>query len=251
VILVTGAAAGIGFGIAEAFAKAGGRVALGDVNERGVRDAAARLGTDGVFAQAVDVRDAGSVEQFVAAAETALGPVRVAVANAGIYPNCPVLEMTVEEWDRVIETNMRGVFLTCQAAARSMVAAKAGGKIITIASGAYASGRKGASHYCASKAGVVMFTKVLAMEMGPHRVNVNCIAPGLVTVDRDVTQVSDEYVNTLVSGIPWGRPGTPADIARAALFLASADADFITGEVLSVDGGSSTGRTHLPYSRAL
>ena len=157
--------------------------------------------------------------------------------------------MTVEEWDRVMETNLRGVFLTCQAAARGMVARGRGGKIITLASGAASSGRKGAAHYCASKAGVVMFTKVLAMEMGPHRINVNCIAPGLVTVDRDVTQVSEEYVKTLVGNIPWGRAGTPVDIARAALFLASPDADFITGEVLSVDGGSGTGRTYLPYSR--
>jgi 3-oxoacyl-[acyl-carrier protein] reductase len=95
--------------------------------------------------------------------------VTIAVANAGIYPNCPVLEMTLEEWDRVIATNMRGVFLTCQAAARRMVAAKTRGKIITISSGAHNSGRKGAAHYCASKAGVVMFTKVLAMELGPSR----------------------------------------------------------------------------------
>jgi NAD(P)-dependent dehydrogenase (short-subunit alcohol dehydrogenase family) len=130
-----------------------------------------------------------------------------------------------------------------------MVARGTGGKIITLASGAASSGRKGAAHYCASKAGVVMFTKVLAMELGPHRVNVNCIAPGLVTVDRDETQVSDEYVKTLVGNIPWGRAGTPADIARAALFLASAEADCITGETLAVDGGSGTGRTHLPYSR--
>jgi NAD(P)-dependent dehydrogenase (short-subunit alcohol dehydrogenase family) len=249
-VVVTGAAAGIGFGISEAFHKAGARVALGDFNEAAVHKAAARLGEPArVFAHPVDVRDGGSVEKFFAVAETALGPVSIAVANAGIYPNCPVLEMTIEEWDRVMETNMRGVFLTCQAAARRMVAKKTPGKIITLASGAYASGRKGASHYCASKAGVVMFTKVLAMEMGPHHINVNCIAPGLVTVDRDVTQVSQEYVETLVSNIPWGRAGTPADIARAALFLASPDADFITGEVLSVDGGSGTGRTYLPYSR--
>ena len=248
-VLVTGAAAGIGFGISEAFHRAGARVALGDLDEPAVRRAAARLGGSRVFAQAVDVRDAASVERLVAATESALGAVDVAVANAGIYPNCPVLEMTVDEWDRVIETNMRGVFLTCQAAARRMVSRQAPGKIITISSGAYASGRKGAAHYCASKAGVVMFTKVLAMELGPHRINVNCIAPGLVTVDRDVTQVSDDYVNTLVANIPWGRAGTPADIANAALFLASADADFITGEVLSVDGGSGTGRTYLPFSR--
>ena len=248
-VLVTGAAAGIGFGITEAFHQAGARVALGDVNDAGLQKAAERLGRSSrVFTHPVDVRDRTSVATFFAAAEAAVGPVTVAVANAGVYPNCPVVEMAVEEWDRVQETNMRGVFLTCQAAARSMMA-RGAGKIITLASGAYASGRKGAAHYCASKAGVVMFTKVLAMEMGPHHVNVNCIAPGLVTVDRDVTQVSEEYVKTLVGNIPWGRPGTPADIARAALFLASPDADFITGEVLSVDGGSGTGRTYLPYSR--
>jgi 3-oxoacyl-[acyl-carrier protein] reductase len=248
-VLVTGAAAGIGFGIAEAFHEAGARVALGDVNPAGLERAAERLGRSArVVTHPVDVRDHASVATLFAAVERALGPVTIAVANAGIYPNCPVVEMPVEEWDRVMETNVRGVFLTCQAAARSMMA-RGAGKIITLASGAYASGRKGAAHYCASKAGVVMFTKVLAMEMGPHHVNVNCIAPGLVTVDRDVTQVSEDYVKTLVGNIPWGRAGTPADIARAALFLASPDADFITGEVLSVDGGSGTGRTYLPYSR--
>ena len=249
-VLVTGAATGIGFGIAHAFHQAGARLALGDVDEAGLARAAERLGrSPRVFTHPVDVRDAGSVAALFRAAETALGPITIAVANAGIYPNCPVLEMTIEEWDQVMETNVRGVFLTCQAAARSMMTRGTGGKIITLASGAYNSGRKGASHYCASKAGVVMFTKVLAMEMGPHHINVNCIAPGLVTVDRDVTQVSEEYVKTLVGNIPWGRAGTPADIARAALFLASPDADFITGEVLSVDGGSGTGRTYLPYSR--
>ena len=249
-VLVTGAAAGIGYGISEAFHAAGARVVLGDLNETALVRAADRLRrSPRVFTHPVDVRQAASVDKLVAAAERAFGPVTVAIANAGVYPNCPVVEMSVEEWDRVMEINMRGVFLTCQAAARSMVARGAGGKIVTLASGAAFSGRKGAAHYCASKAGVVMFTKVLAMELGPHRVNVNCIAPGLVTVDRDETQVSEEYVKTLVGNIPWGRAGTPADIARAALFLASPEADFITGETLAVDGGSGTGRTYLPYSR--
>jgi NAD(P)-dependent dehydrogenase (short-subunit alcohol dehydrogenase family) len=249
-VLVTGGAAGIGYGIGEAFHTAGARVALGDLDEPALARAAARLGgSPRVFTHPLDVRQAASVETFFAAVEHACGPVTVAIANAGIYPNCPVVEMTVAEWDRVMETNMRGVFLTCQAAARRMVARGAGGKIVTLASGAASSGRKGAAHYCASKAGVVMFTKVLAMELGPYRINVNGIAPGLVTVDRDVTQVSEAYVKTLVGNIPWGRAGTPADIARAALFLASPDADFITGETLAVDGGSGTGRTYLPYSR--
>jgi 3-oxoacyl-[acyl-carrier protein] reductase len=248
-VLVTGAGAGIGLGIAQASHGAGARVALGDLQEPGLARAADKLGrSERVLTHAVDVRDAKSVDAFVQAAERAIGPLTVAVANAGVYPNSPVLDMTVEEWDRVIETNMRGVFLTCQAAARQMVAQGTPGKLITISSGAYNSGRKGAAHYCASKAGVVMFTKVLAMELGQHRINVNCIAPGLITVDRNLNEVSDEYVKTLVATIPWGRPGSPEDIARAALFLASPFAEFITGEVLSVDGGSGTGRTYLPYS---
>jgi 3-oxoacyl-[acyl-carrier protein] reductase len=249
-VLVTGGAAGIGFGMGAAFHAAGARVALGDMNTSVLGRAAEHLGaSDRVFTHAVDVRDASSVAKFIAASESALGPVTIAIGNAGIYPNCPVLEMTQEEWDRVIETNMRGVFLTCQAVARRMVAAKTPGKIITISSGAHNSGRRGAAHYCASKAGMVMFTKVLAMELGPHHINVNCIAPGIITVDHDVSQVSDEVLTTLVRNIPWGRTGTPADIAHAALFLASPEADFITGAVLSVDGGSGTGRTYLPYSR--
>jgi len=249
VVLVTGAGAGIGFGIAQAFHQAGARVALGDLREPGLARAAEQLGgSERVFTHPLDVRDDRSVANFVLAAERSIGPITVAVANAGVYPNSPVLDMTTEEWDRVIETNLRGVFLTCQAVARRMVAQAMPGKLITISSGAYNSGRKGAAHYCASKAGVVMFTKVLAMELGQHRINVNCIAPGLVTVERNTNEVSDEYVRTLVATIPWGRPGSPEDIARAALFLASPFAEFITGEVLSVDGGSGTGRTYLPYS---
>jgi 3-oxoacyl-[acyl-carrier protein] reductase len=251
VVLVTGAGAGIGLGIARAFLEAGARVALGDLREPSLATAQSRLGrSERVFAHPVDVRDGQAVERFVKAAEHALGPATVAVANAGVYPNSPVLEMATDEWDRVLETNLRGVFLTCQAVGRRMVAQGTRGKLITISSGAYNSGRKGAAHYCASKAGVVMFTKVLAMELAPHGINVNCIAPGLITVDRDVTQVSDEYVQALVDTIPIGRAGTPEDIARAALFLASPLAEFVTGEVLSVDGGSGTGRTWLPYSGA-
>lgn len=248
-VLVTGAGGGIGLGIAQAFHQAGARVALGDLHEPGLARAAERLGgSERVFTHPIDVRDDRSVADFVQATEHAIGPVTVAVANAGIYPNSPVLDMTTEEWDRVIETNLRGVFLTCQAVARRMVAEGIPGKLITISSGAYNSGRKGAAHYCASKAGVVMFTKVLAMELGPHRINVNCIAPGLVALERSVDEVSEEVVRAIVAAIPWGRPGTPEDIAHAALFLASPFAEFITGEVLSVDGGVGTGRTHLPYS---
>jgi 3-oxoacyl-[acyl-carrier protein] reductase len=247
VVLVTGAGAGIGFGIAQAFHAAGARVALGDFRGEALERARGKL-TGDVFTQVMDVRDEESVDDFVGAAERALGPAQIAVANAGIYPNRAVLDMTVDEWDRVMETNVRGVFPTCRAAARRMVSHGAGGKIITLASGAAQSGRRGAAHYCASKAGVVMFTKVLAMELAEHRITVNAIAPGLVSVEDGTSTLSEEYVRTLVSTIPLGRVGTPDDIARAALFLASPLAEWVTGSVLSVDGGSSTGRTWLPFS---
>jgi 3-oxoacyl-[acyl-carrier protein] reductase len=247
VVLVTGAGAGIGQGIARAFHAAGARVALGDVREAGLKRTAAELGA-GVFSQVVDVRDATGVARFVESAEKALGPVTIAVANAGIYPNSPVLEMTVDEWDAVMETNVRGVFLTCQAVARRMVAHTIAGKIITISSGAYNSGRVGASHYCASKAAVVMFTKVLALELAGQHVNVNCIAPGLITVNSEGSPISREYIDALMKQIPWGRAGVPADIAHAALFLASPYAEYMTGEVLAVNGGTSAGRAFLPLS---
>jgi 3-oxoacyl-[acyl-carrier protein] reductase len=247
VVLVTGAAAGIGEGIARAFHAAGARVGLGDVREGPLQRVASALGSE-VFAHALDVRDADSVARFVETAEKALGPVTVAVANAGIYPNSPVLEMTVAEWDRVMETNVRGVFLTCQAAARRMVATRTAGKIVTISSGAYSSGRVGASHYCASKAAVVMFTRVLALELAGHHINVNCIAPGLITVNSESSPVSAEYVAALTRQIPWGRAGVPKEIAHAALFLASPYAEYMTGEVLAVNGGTSAGRAFLPLS---
>jgi NAD(P)-dependent dehydrogenase (short-subunit alcohol dehydrogenase family) len=129
-----------------------------------------------------------------------------------------------------------------------MVAHGTRGKIVTISSGAYQSGRVGAGHYCASKAGVVMFTRVLALELARHRINVNCIAPGLIEVEGEVSPISREYTDALTRQIPWGRVGQPEDIARAVMFLASPSADYVTGEVLAVNGGASAGRAFLPLS---
>src|SRR5262245_51487107 len=157
VVLVTGAGAGIGAAISAAFHETGARVALGDLSAPALERAKDRLGRSArVWARAMDVRDPGSVGELVSDAGRAFGPATVAIANAGIYPNCAVLDLSVEEWDRVMDTNLRGVFLTCQAVGRQMVARATRGKIITISSGAYNSGRRGAAHYCASKAGVVM-----------------------------------------------------------------------------------------------
>jgi 3-oxoacyl-[acyl-carrier protein] reductase len=125
-----------------------------------------------------------------------------------------------------------------------MQAGERPGRIITISSGAYASGRLGASHYCASKAGIVMFTKVLAMELAEQRINVNSIAPGYIKLDN--AALDSNFENALLKNIPWGRFGTPADVAQAALFLASPAADYVTGEVLGVNGGAFAGRAYLP-----
>ena len=248
VVLITGAGAGIGLGMARAFHAAGALVAMGDLRHDTVERAAADLGRERSFAGAVDVRDDASVRCFTAAAEQALGPVTIAVANAGIYPTGAVLDMEIEEWDRVIETNLRGTFLTCRAAARSMATGGRPGKIITISSGAYASARPGASHYCASKAGIVMFTKALAMELADRRINVNCIAPGYIQLDSAAPD--SEFRRALLQNIPLGRFGTPADVAEIALFLASSAADYVTGEVFAVNGGAFSGRMYLPLDTA-
>jgi len=249
VVVITGAGAGIGLGMAQAFHAAGAWVAMGDLRQDTVERAAADLGSERTFAGGVDARDEASVQNFFAAAERALGPVEIAVANAGIYPTRPVLDMDVEEWDRVMETNLRGTFLTCKAAARSMVAGERPGKIITMSSGAYASARPGASHYCASKAGIVMFTKTLAMELAEARINVNCIAPGYIQLDSAAPD--SEFRRALLKNIPWGRFGTPADVAAIALFLASSAADYVTGEVFAVNGGAFSGRMYLPLNTAM
>jgi NAD(P)-dependent dehydrogenase (short-subunit alcohol dehydrogenase family) len=175
---------------------------MGDLDGERAERAASSLGGDRVFSSALDVRDAASVQGFFAAAETALGPVTVAVANAGIFPNCPVLDMSVDEWDRVIDTNLRGAFLTCQAAARTMTAGGRPGKIITMSSGAHASARLGGSHYCASKAGIVMVTKVLAMELAPQRINVNGIAPGYIDTRPDDANKDPDFQNAMLRNIP-------------------------------------------------
>lgn len=250
-VLITGAAAGIGEGLARAFLAAGATVLLTDFRASALDRTIASLANDhGARAIGVagDVRAARDVERACATLIDRHGRIDVAVMNAGIYPNTLVVEMDEEEWDRVLDTNAKGPFLVAREAARRMIAQGDGGKLITISSGAWQSARRGAAHYSASKAAVVMLTKVLALELAEHRINVNCIAPGLVEVHSTVSPLTVDYTAALTASIPWGRAGQPADIAAAALFLASGDADFITGAVLSVDGGSSAGRSFLPLS---
>ena len=166
-VLITGAATGLGFAAAEAFGQAGARVAVNDLSADRVERAYAALAGEGIDCRgfAADVRDAEAVKCMVAAVEAWAGSLDVLVANAGIYPNTPFLEIAEDEWDRVLDTNLKGVFLTCRAAARVMVRAGRGGRILMIGSGAANHAIWGWSHYCASKAAVVMLMRAMALEL--------------------------------------------------------------------------------------
>ena len=177
-----------------------------------------------------------------------LGAPEVLVNNAGVYPDHALLDMPEAAWDAVLTTNLKGTFLCTQAFARSRVAAGGGGSIVNLASTAAFSARVGASHYSASKAAVVMFTKSTAQELGPHGVRVNAVAPALIEVRED--QVSEEYRKLFLTMIPRGRTGHAGDIAGTVAFLASSAADFINGECIVVDGGFLTGRALIRSSSA-
>jgi NAD(P)-dependent dehydrogenase (short-subunit alcohol dehydrogenase family) len=250
-VVVTGAADGIGRGIASHFAQLGDRVALLDYETEKLNRTAADLSASGfeVMGLQVDVRDASSIEAAMARIAEAHGGVDIAVNNAAVYPNTPVVEMTEDEWDLVLDTNLKGAFLFTRAAARHMLQQGRGGKLCLIASGAYRSARRGAAHYCASKAGLVLLAQTLALELAEQRVNVNVVSPGFIEVGLR-PGVSVPYRERIKHDIPLGRFGEPSEIASAVAFLCSPEAEFITGSVLTVDGGSGAGRFHLPYSTA-
>ncbi|GAA1010630.1 3-oxoacyl-(ACP) reductase [Acrocarpospora pleiomorpha] len=237
VTLVTGGAQGIGRGVAAAFRDAGSTVVVADLDE-------ARADLPGVERVRMDVRDPASVASATEQVVARHGGLDTLVASAGVYPNTPVLEMDPAEWDEVFAVNTRGVMLAARAFALAPGAAGAERRIIAISSGAGRSARVGAAHYCASKAALDMLVKVLALELAPT--TVNAVAPGLIEVPATAA-LAPEYVATLVAGQPVHRMGTPAEVARACLFLADPDSSFITGSVLDVDGGFLAG-TPLPPS---
>jgi 3-oxoacyl-[acyl-carrier protein] reductase len=245
-VLVTGGSRGIGRGIVQSFLAQGAQVAVMDIQTRAPAEALA----DRWMLLRGDVRHAEDCERAIANCFEKWGSLDVLVNNAGIYPNRPVVEMEFDEWHNVLATNLDGTFLMCRAYARRVIAAKRSGCIVNISSGAARSGRVGASHYCASKAAVEMFTRVLAMELAPHDIRVNCIAPGLIDVrsEENPAPISEEYRRELLKTIPMGAAGEAADIGQVAVFLASEGARYMTGSVVTVDGGSLAGRNQLPRS---
>lgn len=238
--IVTGASTGIGQAIAIALAGAGWHVAfthLPQDDPAPTRDAIAASGRD-ALARASDAGIARDVEAFHAEVEAWRGPPDLLVNNAGVQSWAPLLEISEEDWDRTIRTNLKGCFLNTQSAGRRMRARQdgRGGAIINIGSGCNKLAFPDLAAYTASKGGIEQFTKAAALELGPFGIRVNCVAPGAILTPRTAAEGGD-YASNWARITPLRRIGTPEDVARVVLHLAGADAAFVTGQTIHVDGG--------------
>src|SRR5438445_7444918 len=240
VALVTGAQQGIGKAIALAYGREGASVVINYVDGWAAADEiASSILARGHKAVAVagDVSRAADVARLMEAGRT-LGGIDVLVNNAGIFPRVDFLQMTEAQWDEVLDVNLKGTFLCTQAAAREMVERGRGGAVVNLASGAAFRSSPRGVHYVASKAGIVGVTRAAALELASHKIRVNAIAPGLTDTAQPRYGMSEEELATAGQALPLGRMAQPEDIAKSAVFLASDDAGFITGQCVHVNGGS-------------
>lgn len=236
--MVTGSGRGIGKAIALRLAKMGSKVAINDLPqsvEAGevVKEIGSRAG-ESMLALA-DVTDADSVKAMITSVTEKWGKIDILVNNAGITRNILMLRMSEDDWDKVIDINLRGAFLCAKYALRTMVGQN-WGRIINIASVAGIVGRMGRVNYAASKGGLIAFTRSLACEMGPRNITVNAIAPGAITT-KLTEELPQEYKDVVLSHTTLKRFGTPEEVAELAAFLASDRAGYITGQVIGIDGG--------------
>jgi len=236
--IITGAGRGIGHAIAVRLASEGARVACvsrTEANAKKTTDEINSLRANAAKYYAVDVADHAAVQEIGAQILQDFGRIDILVNNAGMTRDALAMRMSLEDWDSVINTNLRGAFSFTQAILRAMIKQRSG-RIINISSVSGIMGNAGQTNYAASKAGLIGFTKSLARELASRNITVNTIAPGFITTDM-TAGLSDEVKKALHAKIPLGKTGTPEDVANAAAFLASADAGYITGQTLCVDGG--------------
>ena len=240
IALVTGAQQGIGRGIALAFAREGADIAVNYLDDRVEAEKVMRevcaAGQRAVLVRA-DVARPTDAQTMVAQVLSELGGLDVLVNNAGVYPRVPFLEMRETDWDLVLDVNLKGGFFCAQAAARAMVAAGRRGSIINMASQAIRGAVRGV-HYSASKGGVVAMTRATALELAPHGIRVNAIAPGLTDTAQPRYGNNEDELAAMARAVPLGRMAQPDDIAAVAVFLASDDARHVTGQTVHVNGGS-------------
>jgi NAD(P)-dependent dehydrogenase (short-subunit alcohol dehydrogenase family) len=244
IVLVTGAQQGIGRAIALHCAAAGADVAVNWLDDEGAAsDITGEIRAAGRRALTVrsDLGRLAEIEAMVATAEEGLGPIDVLVNNAGVFPRVPFLELGESDWDFVLDVNLKGTCFCAQAVAKRMVAAGRPGAIINLTSGAAYRGSPRGAHYCASKGGVVSLTRQMALELAPHRIRVNAIAPGLTDTAQPRYGSSEAEIAATAQAIPLGRIAQPDDIAGTAVFLASDEAGFTTGQILHVNGGGYLG----------
>lgn len=245
IAVVTGAASSICRVILMSFVREGARGVIVDRDEELGRQVAENLRAEAgeVIVIGANVVDGAAVARVFDETVNAYGGVDILVNCAGVGVHKAVVDMTEEEWDFQVDTQLRAAFLTCRAAARLMIRQGRGGRIINIGSTAGAIARVKAAAHCASKAGLVQLTKVLALELGPYGITANVVAPGLTDI-RKISKASptEEYRNRFIQEVPLGRLADPQEIADMVLFIASDRARFVTGQALYVDGGYSAGK---------
>ena len=237
VAVITGAANGIGRAVAETFAREGARLMLADLMEEELERVAAAIRQNGGEAQTFvcDVTDRSRVERLIAETSAQFGRLDIVVNNAGITADAQLVKMTEEQWDRVIDVNLKGVFNVAQAAARVMKE-QGSGVILNASSIVGLYGNFGQTNYAATKWGVNGMTKTWARELGKYGIRVNAVAPGMIATAM-TEKMPRHVLDMMAQKTPLGRVGTPQEVANGYLFLASDEASFITGAILSIDGG--------------
>lgn len=238
VVLVTGGSRGIGRACAQRFAQEGARVALcarsGDAATQAADDIAQATGAI-VRGYQTDISDSDSVDALIAAVGEDLGGLHVLVNNAGITKDGLLMRMKNDDWDAVVRTNLNGTFYCCRAASRGLIKQRYG-RIINLSSIVGVRGQGGQANYAAAKAGIIGFTKALAQELASRNITANVVAPGYIQTDMTAA-LGEKVLEEMTKRIPAARAGSPEEVAAAVAFLASDEAAYITGHVLSIDGG--------------